>query len=76
VRRWVAVEVVDADELVVGPRCQVAAVRREPDGVYGAEMVTHVTELARLGVALFFGIVYRLGRPDPDVAIYDAGEHT
>lgn len=69
--RWrVAVELVDADDSVVGAGREVAAIWREADGVDGAQMVAHVTELSRFVKALFGGIVDGLGRPHPDVAIW------
>lgn len=60
---------VDADDLVVSARGEVAAVGREADGVDGTEVVAHVAELARLVVASILGVVDGIGRPDTDVAI-------
>jgi hypothetical protein len=69
VRRRVAIEVVDADDLVVGTGGKIAAIGRKANGVDGSEMVAHVAELARFPVVLVVGVVYGLGRPDADVAI-------
>lgn len=58
-----------ADDLVVGARGEVATVGGEAHGVNRAEVVAHVAELARFGVGEVVGLVYRLGGPDPYVAI-------
>lgn len=68
-RRGVAVEVVYADDLVVGAGREVAAIGRESDGVDGAEMVTHMTELSRFGVGHVVRVIYGIGRPHANVTI-------
>lgn len=55
------VEVVDADDLVVSARGEIAAVWGESDGVDGSEVVAHVAELARLAVASILGVVDGIG---------------
>lgn len=58
-----------ADDLVVGAGSKIAAVGGESNGVNCAQVVAHVTELARLRVGGIVGLVYRLGGPNSDVAI-------
>lgn len=60
---------VNADDLVVCARRKIAAIGREPHGVDCAKMVAHVAELSRFRGPVV-GVVYRIGRPDSDVAIY------
>ena len=69
VRGRVAVELVDANDSVVGAGCEVAAVWREADRVDGAEVVAHVAELARFARVDAVRLEDGRGRPDADVAI-------
>ena len=57
VRRRIGIESVDAYDLVVSSRGQVAAVVREADGMDGAGMVAHRSKLLGLGVFGIPGIV-------------------
>lgn len=69
-RRWrPLVQMVDADELIIGAAGQIPAIGREAHRVDGAEMVAHVAELARLLVALIVGVVDGLCRPDAHMAV-------
>ena len=63
------VEVVDADELVVGAAGQIAAIGREAHRVDGAQVMAHVAQLARLLVVGVVGVVDGLGRPDAHMAV-------
>ena len=68
-RRRAAVELVDADNLIVCTRGQISAVRGKSYGMDGAEVVAHMTELSRLVALGSVGVVYGLGRPYADVAV-------
>ena len=63
------VELVYADDLIVGARGKIAAAGGESNRVDGTEMVAHVAELPRFRILLVVGIVDGLGRPDPHMAI-------
>lgn len=69
--RWTGVKLVDANNFVVGTRCQVAAIGRKADGVDGAEVMAHVTELARLDAGGILGSVDGFSRPDADMTVYN-----
>lgn len=76
---WTVIELVYAYDFIIGARRQITAVRREADGVDGAEVVAHVAELSRLRVGLVLGAVDGLGRPNADMAIYKSewsSQHT
>lgn len=63
------VQMVDADELVVGAAGQVAAIGREAHGMDGAQMVAHVAQLARLLVVAIVGVIDGVGGPDAHMAV-------
>ena len=65
----VAIELVDANDSVVGAGCEVAAVRGEADRVDGAEVVAHVAELAWLAGVAAVRVEDGRGRPDANVSI-------
>ena len=63
------VELVYADDLIVGARGKIAAVGGESNRVDGTEMVAHVAELPRLRVGRVIGIVDGLCRPHANVTV-------
>ena len=73
---WTFVEVVYADNLVVGSAGKIATIGREANRVNRAEMVAHMAKLARLVVVWRVGIVNRFGRPNSDVSIAACGRKT
>lgn len=68
-RRGVAVEVVYADDPIVCAGREIAAVGRESDGVNGAEVVAHMTELSGFGVGRVVRVVYGISRPHANMTI-------
>lgn len=69
-RRWVAIELVNADDPVVGARSEVTAIRGESDGMDGAQVVAHVAKLSWFAVIRMVGVEDGFGRPDTDMAVY------
>lgn len=59
-----------ADDLVVGTGGEVAAIRRKSDRVDGAKMVAHVAELSWFRVGFVVRVVYGIGGPNANVAIW------
>lgn len=74
-RRRALVQVVYANNLVVGTGGKVSTVGGEAHGVDRAKVVAHVAELARTGKRLVVGLVDRFGGPDSNVAICSQAEH-
>lgn len=68
--RGIWVESVDAYDLVVGTRGQVAAIVREADGMNCAGMVAHRSQLFRLVVVGIVSIIDGLCRPYSYVTIW------
>lgn len=60
---------VDADELVVGAAGQVFAIGGEANRVNRAEVMAHMAQLSRFGVAGVARVVDSFGRPDANVAV-------
>lgn len=73
-RWWTALELVYADDLVVGARGEIATIGGEAHGVYGSQVVAHMTQLSRLRVGSIFGLVDGFGRPYSDVTILSSIE--
>lgn len=70
------VEVVYADDLVVGTAGKITTVGGESNGVNGAKMMAHMAELARLVVIWRVGIVDRFGGPNSHVSVAACGRKT
>ena len=67
---------VDADDLVVGARSEIAAIGRESDGVDGSKMVAHVAELPGFRVVSVMGVEYGFDGPDTNMAISAGGSQS
>lgn len=70
------VQVVYANELVVGTAGQVPSIGGKPHRVNCPQVMAHVAELARLRVAGIFRIEDGVGRPDSNVAITTGGRES
>lgn len=69
-RGRIAVELVYADNPVIGAGSEVTAIRGESDGVYGAQVVAHVAKLSWFAMVGVIGVEDGFGRPDTDMAVY------
>lgn len=67
--RWVGVEEVDTDDLVVGAGREVFAVGGEADGVDGARVRAYGCQLLGLGVVGVVGVEDGVCRPYANVCI-------
>lgn len=70
-RRRVCVQRVDADYLVICAGCQIFAVGRESDGVYGSGVIAHRSKLFRfVGVGRVSCVIDGFGRPYSYISIW------
>lgn len=67
--RWIGIEIVDTDYLIICTRGEIFAIMGEADRMYGARVVAHGGELFRLGVVLVRGIGDGVCGPNTNVAI-------
>lgn len=68
-RRGLFLQVIDADNLVVGTASQPAAIGAKPDRMDSATVVAHMAQLFRARVICIRGIADSLHAPDAHMAI-------